>query len=135
MQSVRHAIHKYYSEKYPDLVGSRKGLVDKAVVGLEQAFSENIFLFMRARWSAYPNNIGHVEFTGCFRCHDGKHTSSDGDVISHKCDSCHLINAQGSPNDMQVAELDHSLEFKHPEDIGGVWKEMLCSDCHTGLNP
>jgi nitrate/TMAO reductase-like tetraheme cytochrome c subunit len=135
VRSIEQALQKYYQEKYPDLGGGREELVDRAAAGLKQGFSDNIFPFMRARWSAYPNNIGHMEYIGCFRCHDGKHTSPDGEAISHKCDFCHVLNAQGNPNSMQVAELDHSLEFKHPEDIGGVWKEMLCSDCHTGLNP
>jgi len=24
------------------------------------------------------------------------------------------------------------LNFKHPEDIGGMWKEYNCDFCHTG---
>jgi nitrate/TMAO reductase-like tetraheme cytochrome c subunit len=135
MEGIASAIQSYYREKYPDLIGGRSGLVGRAIGGLEEGFSENIFPYMRTRWSAYPNNIGHLEFIGCFRCHDNKHMSPDGKAISRKCDLCHIINSQGTPNDMQVAELNHSLEFKHPEAIGGVWKEMFCSDCHTGLNP
>ena len=33
---------------------------------------------MKVTWGTYPNNIGHNNFPGCFRCHDGNHTSKDG---------------------------------------------------------
>jgi hypothetical protein len=31
---------------------------------------------------------------GCFRCHDGNHTSADGRTIKGDCDTCHTILAQ-----------------------------------------
>lgn len=24
-------------------------------------------------------------------------------------------------------------EFEHPEDIAGLWEDMLCTECHTGM--
>ena len=90
---------------------------------------------MKVRWDAYPNNIGHLEFNGCFRCHNDLHTSEDGHVISKDCNLCHTIVAQGSLDDMTVAMISDSLEFIHPSDIDEAWKEMLCTECHTGLNP
>jgi hypothetical protein len=90
---------------------------------------------MKVRWDAYPNNIGHLEFNGCFRCHSDEHVSDDGDLISKDCNMCHTINAQGPADNMVMAGFNESLEFKHPEDIDEVWKEGVCIDCHTGLNP
>lgn len=40
-----------------------------------------------------------------------------------------MILQQGTPPDLE--ESAQGLEFKHPEDIGGVWKEMSCTDCHA----
>jgi hypothetical protein len=48
---------------------------------------------------------------------------------------CHIINAQGPPDDLMISKVGEPLEFVHPEDIDEVWKESLCTDCHTGLNP
>ncbi|MDP4193180.1 MAG: cytochrome c3 family protein, partial [Bacteroidota bacterium] len=101
----------------------------------QRAVSANIFPEMKVRWDAYPNQIGHLTFNGCFRCHDDKHVSDDGKVISKDCNLCHIINAQGTTKDMQVAKVNEALEFKHPSDIGDAWKESLCTECHTGLNP
>jgi hypothetical protein len=68
---------------------------------------------------------------GCFRCHDGKHVSSEGKVISKDCNICHTIFFQGvAPSPDTLSPL--GLEFTHPEDVGDAWKEMNCNECHTG---
>ena len=45
-------------------------------------------------WSTgSPNNLGHNDFPGCFRCHDSSHTGSDGQTISNDCSACHNLLA------------------------------------------
>lgn len=124
-----------YKTNYSQFYAINQPLIKQAVNGLQSEFKQNIFPEMKVRWSAYPSNIGHKNFIGCFRCHDGQHTSSDGKVISKDCNLCHTIVAQGSPQNFETANINNSLEFKHPSDIGDSWKEMLCTECHTGLNP
>ena len=128
-------LREFYEENYPELVDSSGHLIEQAITGLIDAFNKNIFPEMKVRWDAYPNDIGHLEFDGCFRCHTDEHYSNDGDFISKDCNLCHYINAQGPANDLTVAGFNESLEFQHPEDIGEEWKEGVCTDCHTGLNP
>ena len=135
MRYIRKTILEFYQSNYPDVYDSNMELIEQAITGLQAAYSRNIFPEMKVRWSAYPNHIGHLEFNGCFRCHNGTHTSEDGKVISKDCNLCHAIDAQGPANDMEYAQSDLGLEFKHPVDIGGEWRESLCTDCHTGLNP
>jgi hypothetical protein len=134
-KTIETEINEYYKENYPDIFENKNELVVKAIHGLQDAFSKNIFPEMKVKWSEYPNHIGHLEFNGCFRCHNDIHTSDDGQVISKDCNLCHIISGQGTPDNMQFAVGGESLEFKHPEDIDEAWKEMLCTDCHTGLNP
>lgn len=122
----------YYEENYPEI---EKALVEKAVSGLQNEYNKNIFPEMKVQWDQYPNHIGHVEFNGCFRCHNDVHSSESGKVISKDCNQCHTITAQGPPDSLQVASINSTLEFKHPVDIGEAWKDMFCTDCHTGLNP
>ena len=38
-------------------------------------------------------NIGHTDFPGCFRCHDGSHNAKDGKSISQDCNACHNLLA------------------------------------------
>jgi cytochrome c peroxidase len=68
---------------------------------------------------------------GCFRCHDDKHVSAEGKVISKDCNSCHTIMYQGTGPRPEVLSAT-GLEFRHPEDIGDAWRETHCRDCHTG---
>jgi len=135
MKAIEKGIWSYYQENYPEIYEKQPQLIEKAVIGVKDAFSKNIFPDMKVSWSAYPNHIGHLEYEGCFRCHNDRHISKEGRVISQDCNLCHIINAQGPPDNLQVAKLEQPLEFKHPVDIEEAWKESLCSDCHTGVNP
>jgi hypothetical protein len=37
---------------------------------VQQLFATTIFPEHKADWRVYPNNIGHKDWLGCFRCHD-----------------------------------------------------------------
>ena len=37
---------------------------------LAAIYARNVFPEMKVGWGTYPNNIGHEDFLGCFRCHD-----------------------------------------------------------------
>ena len=91
------------------------------------------FPFMKADWKGYPNNLSHMESDGCYRCHNDRHASESGKVISKDCNLCHNILAQGTRDSMQYASSFEPLEFKHPVDIEGAWKTELCSMCHSAL--
>jgi hypothetical protein len=135
MNYIENEITGFYQDTYPEVYSSKKPLVTKAVSTVQELFKRNIFPEMKVRWDVYPNHIGHVEFDGCFRCHDDLHLSEEGDMIEKDCNLCHNIISQGSPDSLEVISSNDFLEFRHPEDIGEIWKEALCTECHTGLNP
>lgn len=61
----------------------------RLLAGVQDVYARNVFPAMRVTWGAYPNNIGHTDAPGCFRCHDDGHTAQDGSVISQDCETCH----------------------------------------------
>ncbi|MEO7134306.1 MAG: NapC/NirT family cytochrome c [Vicinamibacterales bacterium] len=65
--------------------------VDRVVGSVQEIYNRNVFPAMHVKWGTYPNNIGHVFFNGCFRCHDDNHKSRDGSVIKQDCESCHAM--------------------------------------------
>jgi hypothetical protein len=85
---------------------------------------------MKTDWRVRPNNIGHLEWPGCFRCHDGNHVSADGKTISNECDDCHTIVAQGAGLKPESVSLE-GLEFEHPGPK--IPKKIMCNLCHTGM--
>ncbi len=132
-QFIRETVIDFYNSGYPDLAAEKPQLIDQAIEGLLAGYNKNIFPEMKATWDAYPSHIGHMEFNGCFRCHNGSHESEDGKVISRDCNLCHTILAQGSAGNYETTSIDGSLEFRHPVDIDEAWKEMACADCHRYL--
>ncbi len=124
-------IRDFYGRKYPELAKGQAQRIEGAANGVIQAYSQNVFPRMRVRREAYPDNIGHLDFPGCFRCHDGRHVSTSGKVISGDCGLCHSILAQGPHGKMTYAGGGTALEFQHPSDIGDAWKESACTECHS----
>ncbi len=133
LMTIRSTISEFYETEYPDIFSSQKDSIEKAIVGISEGYKNNIFPFMKASWDAYPDNIGHIEYNGCFRCHTDRHTSEDGKTISRDCNLCHNILQQGTPANPQVALFNQSLEFQHPVKLKDGWQDGLCTDCHRYL--
>lgn len=132
MTAIAQAIPAFYKEKYPQLATTRAGDVQAMVNTLQGIFKENIFPEMKVDWRTHPDNVGHYYFNGCFRCHDGNHTSKDGKVISKDCNSCHTMLTQ-EEGVLPANVVNTAMSFKHPVDLGDL-TAVNCSDCHNGGN-
>ena len=87
------AFQKFYQDKYPAIWSGRQQEVKASAQKVLGIYKSNIFPEMKVTWGAYPNNLGHTDFPGCYRCHDGGHNSTDGKSISQDCNSCHNLLA------------------------------------------
>ncbi len=128
-QAIADKISKFYQEKYPQIVSAKPDSVKGAITELQRIYNTTFFPYMRVNWRTHPNNIGHLYFPGCFRCHDGNHVSKDGKVITKDCNSCHTVLEQ-QESGTQLASLP-AQTFKHPVDIGDL-SQVNCADCHNG---
>ena len=118
------SIATYLAAKYPESA-SRKA----AIIEVQKIYRDNFFPEMNASWQVYPDNIGHKDWPGCFRCHDGQHKTADGkrSIKANDCNACHTILAQGSGEELKQLTPD-GQKFKHPGDeVDGS-----CNDCHSG---
>jgi hypothetical protein len=88
---IERRITGFYRDQYPDLWTSRQDDVQQAVRSLQAVYGRNVFPAMNVTFGSYPNNIGHMDFPGCFRCHDDTKKTSSGAVISQDCESCHVF--------------------------------------------
>jgi hypothetical protein len=131
LRGITQALTTYYQSNYPALTRTNVALVAQAVGEVRTIYQHNFFPGMKVSWRAYPDNIGHLDSDGCFRCHDGQHFSAGGKPISHDCQACHNIIAQGKGKALATI-APQGLPFKHPEDIGGMWQDYKCSFCHDG---
>jgi hypothetical protein len=130
LDTIRLAMEGYYRDNHPEVFASRRAAIDSAVGEVQKIYKRNYFPEMKTDWRKFPNNIGHLYYNGCFRCHDGKHVNEEGKVLSKDCNTCHTILAQKFGHDSARVSLA-GVEYRHPEDIGDAWKEMNCSECHA----
>jgi hypothetical protein len=93
---IPEAIGAFYSEEYPEIAASRQPAIDQAAGELLALYEQNVFPEYNVGWGTYPNQLGHEDFPGCFRCHDGRHKSNP-DTISHDCTVCHEIVGVAQP--------------------------------------
>ena len=129
MAAIEHRCEGTLHRRNPEILDSRAEDIQAAIEQAQRLFSTNIFPEMKVSWRHFPDHIGHLTTPGCFRCHDGLHETDDGEVLSRDCNVCHTIVAQERKTGEQLVSLD-SVEYVHPEDIDGEWRETNCSECH-----
>jgi formate-dependent nitrite reductase cytochrome c552 subunit len=91
LDAIAQRLREFYRTKYQDVYMNRRQEVERAVSGTQQAYRRNVFPAMNITWGTYANNIGHMDFPGCFRCHDDSHKTKDGKTIGQDCELCHKI--------------------------------------------
>jgi len=96
---------EYYRTTYPQEYQTHRALVESSGQQVAEIYLRNVFPNMKITWGTYPNNIGHEDFLGCFRCHDGSHKSADGKLISDDCEACHTVLAQEESDPKVLADL------------------------------
>ncbi|MBI1955601.1 MAG: NapC/NirT family cytochrome c [Acidobacteria bacterium] len=104
-QQIASQLARFYQSSYPEVYATRRALLDTVVQQVQAIYLRNVFPEMNISWGTYPDNIGHQDFPGCFRCHDGAHQSADGRVLRQDCDTCHDILAMEESNPAVLEEL------------------------------
>ncbi|MFV2064271.1 MAG: NapC/NirT family cytochrome c, partial [Chloroflexota bacterium] len=136
-------LRDFYRLEYPEVAETQAAAIDEAIDQIGELYEFTATPEMRVTASTYPDNLGHIDFAGCFRCHDGGHfLVSEGAVteetIPSTCDTCHSYPQLGKT----VASLpmgkppetheDRLFIFSHKDlavdvDPGG----QSCGDCHA----
>lgn len=129
LDSIKIIIEHFYKLNYPEIYETKLNSISVSIDFVQQIYSRNYFPSMNADWKHFPDNISHVYTPGCFRCHDGKHFSDDGKMISNDCNSCHLIIKQTNSEHLTRTSLE-GLKFEHPVDLGKSVERLMCTDCH-----
>jgi hypothetical protein len=81
----------FYRSQYPAVWDTQRTQIETSANTLVKIYVDKIFPSMNVRWGTHPNNIGHTDSAGCFRCHDGSHTSKAGVTITNDCSVCHNL--------------------------------------------
>ena len=129
-------IRDFYIENYPIIAIEHFDEINKAVATLQDLYSQMIFREQKIDWTTHPDNLGHKEDPGCFRCHDGKHLSGDEQAIRLECNLCHSIPVV-SDNMSLVTNLElvrgpEPLSHTHTSwmTLHGKVIDSSCAACH-----
>jgi hypothetical protein len=90
-EGIARSLREFYRTQASDVYMAKRQDVEKAVNATTTIYRRNVFPEMNVQFGTYPNNIGHMDFPGCFRCHDDNHKTRDGQKISQDCETCHAI--------------------------------------------
>ncbi len=119
-------VASFYQANRPDVYASRKADIDRASKTLLAIYNRNVFPQMKVTWGSYPNNIGHMDFPGCFRCHDGSHAAPNGNAIANDCNTCHQTLAMDEANPKILNDL--GLVTGGPESQTGAGTPVAAAD-------
>jgi hypothetical protein len=91
MDAIARALGDFYLSANRDLGASRQPDIQQAIEVVQTVYRHNVFPEMKVTFGSYPNNIGHIESPGCFRCHDDEKATKEGRKIGQDCELCHSI--------------------------------------------
>jgi len=100
------ALVNFYRKTDPSICSTRARDITAAGAEIAAIYNRNVFPDLKVTWGTYPNNLGHTDFPGCFRCHDGSHSTSDQKAtITQDCNTCHVPLAVDEANPQVLTTL------------------------------
>ena len=82
MAGIRDHLVNFYEEEFPQVRKSHGVQLLFTVEAVQNLYKRSIFPEMKSSWKSYPDNIGHRDFPGCFRCHNDNLESREGKTSS-----------------------------------------------------
>ncbi len=114
-QKIPAGVAGFYQQKYPNIAGARAADIQAAGQELSAIYGRNVFPDLKVTWGTYPNNLGHMDDPGCFRCHDDSHAAADKKTITQDCNTCHQMLAveESSPEVLKTLGVAGTLASAH----------------------
>ncbi|MGD2207600.1 MAG: NapC/NirT family cytochrome c [Anaerolineae bacterium] len=130
------SVKEQYKATYPEVAAAYPEEIGQAQHLAEQLVNRLVFEEPGVTWESFPNHNKHKDFAGCFRCHDGKHLSAEGESIRLHCNICHSIpeTVQGDTRPPQmpltyIQEPESHLETNFMADHR-FQANSVCEQCH-----
>jgi nitrate/TMAO reductase-like tetraheme cytochrome c subunit len=128
-------LRDFYELRYPQFAQYKPMAINNAIEEIKTLYRLTATPVMRVTASTYPDNLGHTDFAGCFRCHDGGHVLVENGAATEKtipssCDTCHTFPQIGA-----VASLPLGIPPDTHDDRLWVFSHRLVAeDANPGTN-
>jgi nitrate/TMAO reductase-like tetraheme cytochrome c subunit len=131
----------YYAEEFPEVYDQYEVEIKQAADVLLAIYDDTVFQVQDVDWETHPNNLGHQDWPGCFRCHDGQHVTESGQAIRLECNLCHsipqVVDAEVIEPELPLAtgrEPDSHFST-HWINLHRTTFDQTCQACHDVGNP
>ncbi|HXI45474.1 MAG TPA: NapC/NirT family cytochrome c [Candidatus Acidoferrales bacterium] len=145
-------IRDYYALSFPLVARDKAGAIYTAIANIKVIYQLVATPEMQVSTQTYPNNLGHTEYPGCFRCHDGGHYKVVAGKITNEtipsgCATCHTFPQIGANTSAILigqrpdTHLDKLWVFNHKSMVstldpssttcGACHTRTYCENCHT----
>jgi nitrate/TMAO reductase-like tetraheme cytochrome c subunit len=116
-QRIGAGLSDFYNGKYPEIARQRASDIQAAARVIAGIYGRNVFPDLKVTWGTYPNNLGHMDFPGCFRCHDDSHATSEKKSITQDCGACHqsLAVEETAPDVLKTLGLAEVFAKAHKQ--------------------
>jgi nitrate/TMAO reductase-like tetraheme cytochrome c subunit/mono/diheme cytochrome c family protein len=135
------AIENDYKNNLFDYYSVNGEKIKNAVTEIQAIYDRTVFHDQKIDWTTYPNNLGHMDAPGCYRCHDGKHLDANDQAIRLECNVCHAIPVVANSDDF-VTKIEISRGPEPETHLNPNWITMhnqvfgpSCSNCHSTEDP
>jgi len=115
--------------------------VASAIQELKDIYDRTVFHEQEVNWASHPNNLGHINSPGCFRCHDGGHLNAQDEAIRLECNVCHSIPVVAGTDDF-VTSIEISRGPEPESHFNPNWISLhneafgaSCAACHSMDDP
>jgi nitrate/TMAO reductase-like tetraheme cytochrome c subunit len=135
---VINALEEEYKRDFPDYYSQNTEKVQAAITEVQAIYDRTVFLDQKVDWTTHPNNLGHINSPGCFRCHDGKHLNDKNEAVRLECNLCHSIPVVTGAKDL-VTKIEINSGGVEPDShLNPNWinlhnksMDQTCAQCHS----
>jgi nitrate/TMAO reductase-like tetraheme cytochrome c subunit len=135
------AIEEDYKQNHVDYYGENGQKIDQAVAEIQAIYDRTVFHDQKVDPTTHPNNLGHMNSPGCFRCHGGTHLNAENEAIRLECNLCHSIPVVAGAQDFLI-NIEISRGPEPESHLNSNWINLhnqavgpSCSNCHSVSDP
>ncbi len=132
------ALEEDYKSNFSDYYSQNSEKIQKAVAELQSIYDRTVFHDQKVDSTTHPDNLGHTNAPGCFRCHDGTHLNPEEEAIRLECNLCHSIPVVSGAKDLVTTIEINSGGIEPESHLNSNWislhnksMDQTCAQCHS----
>lgn len=96
---IAESLRAFYQSQYAATAAASGEAISRTSRELAAIRNRNVFPEWGVNWGTHPNQSGHENFPGCFRCHNDQLVLQDATQtpIGASCSACHAVETVGEP--------------------------------------